>query len=44
VGEYVVAFLLKTPFLTKRGFLFYKMASPEMQINSKSKGLCEIIG
>ena len=23
VGEYVVAFLLKTPFLTKRGFLFY---------------------
>jgi hypothetical protein len=24
VGEYVAAFLLKTPFLTKRGFLFYK--------------------
>ena len=23
VGEYVAAFLLKTPFLTKRGFLFY---------------------
>ena len=22
VGEYVAAFLLKTPFLTKRGFLF----------------------
>ena len=27
MGEYVVAFLLKTLFLTKQGFLFYKIGS-----------------
>ncbi|WP_208857974.1 hypothetical protein, partial [Flavobacterium saccharophilum] len=27
VGEYVVAFLLKTLFLAKQGFLFYKIGS-----------------